>query len=154
MKTTVPQSLMIGETISNIFGTTFNPYNRLLSCGGSSGGEGALIALHGSPIGLGTDIGGSIRIPAAFNGLFGLKSSAGRFPLFNITKNRDGQESIRSIGGPIAHNPSDLAYFMRAILEQKPWNKDPDVLELPWREESYQNGKNGLKTFGIIYANG
>lgn len=65
-KTSVPHTLMSGETINNIIGFTTNPKNRNLSTGGSSGGEGALIALRGSPVGFGTDIGGSIRIPAAF----------------------------------------------------------------------------------------
>lgn len=94
-KTSVPHTLMTGETTNNIIGyvrpfpklsciqpdeyadsgnhQTWNPKNRNLSCGGSSGGEGALIALRGSPVGFGTDIGGSIRIPAAFNGLYGLR---------------------------------------------------------------------------------
>ena len=79
-KTSVPHSLMAGETVNNIIGYTTNPKNRNLSCGGSSGGEGALISLKGSPLGFGTDIGGSIRIPAAFNGLYGLRPSAGRMP--------------------------------------------------------------------------
>ncbi len=79
-KTSVPHTLMSGETNNNILGYTTNPKNRNLSCGGSSGGEGALIGLRGSPLGLGTDIGGSIRIPAAFNGLYGLRPSSGRLP--------------------------------------------------------------------------
>ena len=56
-KTSVPHSLMRGETINNIVGYTANPKNRHLACGGSSGGEGALIAAKGSPLGFGTDIG-------------------------------------------------------------------------------------------------
>ncbi len=79
-KTSVPHSLMSGETINNIVGYTTNPKNQNLSAGGSSGGEGALISLKGSPVGFGTDIGGSIRIPAAFCGLYGLRPSAGRMP--------------------------------------------------------------------------
>ena len=58
VKTSVPHTLMCGETINNIIGYTQNPKNRNLSSGGSSGGEGALIGLRGSPIGFGTDIGG------------------------------------------------------------------------------------------------
>lgn len=69
-KTSVPHTLMSGETVNNIIGYTWNPKNRNLSSGGSSGGEGALIGAGGSPVGFGTDIGGSIRIPAAFNGLY------------------------------------------------------------------------------------
>lgn len=49
-----------GETFNNVFGRTLNPYNRALTSGGSSGGEAALLALRGSPIGVGTDIGGSV----------------------------------------------------------------------------------------------
>lgn len=60
-KTSLPHTLMSMETWNNIVGFTYNPHNRLMSCGGSSGGEGALIAMRGSPIGIGTDIGGSIR---------------------------------------------------------------------------------------------
>lgn len=57
IKTSVPQTLMTIETVNNIIGRTANPYNRSLSCGGSSGGEGALIGMRGSVLGVGTDIG-------------------------------------------------------------------------------------------------
>lgn len=59
-KTSVPHTLMCGETVNNIIGYTWNPKNRNLSSGGSSGGEGALIGLRGSCAGFGTDIGMSI----------------------------------------------------------------------------------------------
>ncbi|KAF4337158.1 general amidase [Fusarium beomiforme] len=67
-KTSLPQTLLFGETKNNIIGQTLNPINQGLSCGGSSGGEAALMALGGSSIGVGTDIGGSLRIPAGFCG--------------------------------------------------------------------------------------
>jgi amidase len=73
VRTNVPQTLMWPEAFNNIFGRTTNPYNRTLTPGGSSGGEGALIALKGSPLGVGSDIGGSVRIPAGFCGLYALK---------------------------------------------------------------------------------
>lgn len=57
VKTSVPQSLMVCETVNNIYGRTTNPRNKNWSCGGSSGGEGAIVALRGSVIGVGTDIG-------------------------------------------------------------------------------------------------
>lgn len=57
IKTSVPQTLMVGETFNNIIGQTVNPRNRNLSSGGSSGGEGALIGMRGSILGVGTDIG-------------------------------------------------------------------------------------------------
>ena len=59
-KTSVPHTLMAGETMNNIIEYTWNPKNRLLACGGSSGGEGALLGLKGSPVGMGTDIGGLV----------------------------------------------------------------------------------------------
>lgn len=62
-KTSVPHTLMSGETVNNIIGYTQNPKNRNLTAGGSSGGEGALIGLKGSPVGFGTDIGESIPEP-------------------------------------------------------------------------------------------
>jgi amidase len=60
-KTSLPHTVMAMETWNNIVGYTLNPFNRLMSCGGSSGGEGALIGMRGSPGGWGTDIGGSVR---------------------------------------------------------------------------------------------
>lgn len=65
VKTTQPQSIMQLETDSHIYGRTCNAFNRTCTSGGSSGGEGALVAMKGSTMGVGTDIGGSIRNPAA-----------------------------------------------------------------------------------------
>lgn len=75
VKTTTPTAMMMMETVSHVWGETKNPYHTGTSSGGSSGGEGALLAMRGSPLGVGTDIGGSIRIPSAFNNLYGLKPS-------------------------------------------------------------------------------
>jgi amidase len=73
VKTTTPTAMMMMETISNVWGETNGAYHSGTSPGGSSGGEGALLAMRGSPLGIGTDIGGSVRIPSAFNYLYGLK---------------------------------------------------------------------------------
>lgn len=73
VKTTTPTAMMMMETINNVWGETNGAYHSGTSCGGSSGGEGALLAMRASPLGVGTDIGGSIRIPSAFNYLYGLK---------------------------------------------------------------------------------
>ena len=64
-RTTVPQTMMHLETDSNLYGVTVSPYNSDLSAGGSSGGEGALVGLRGSCLGIGTDIGGVCLMPAA-----------------------------------------------------------------------------------------
>lgn len=137
-KTSVPMTLMAGETANNIIQYTWNPKNRLLSCGGSSGGEGALIALKGSPGGFGTDIGGSIRIPAAFNGLYGIRPSSGRIPYEGAANSMDGQNTILSVIGPIAATAGSLKLLFKAVLSQQPWYHDPLVVELPWRDEIEQ----------------
>jgi amidase len=86
MKTNVPVAMMMMETNNNVWGETRNPIHTGLSPGGSSGGEGALIAMRGSPLGVGTDIGSSIRIPSAWSQLYGLKPSFGRFPSWEVSR--------------------------------------------------------------------
>ena len=155
-KTSVPHTLLAGETMNNIIGYTFNPKNRMLSAGGSSGGEGALIALKSSPLGVGTDIGGSIRIPAAFNGLFGLKASNGRFPYQGVANSMDGQNSLVSVLGPMAHSVADLELFVKIVLATEPWLYDPLVCNIPWRGEAADQviAPDSTLTFGILRSDG
>ena len=134
-KTSVPHTLMTGETVNNIMGYAWNPKNRHLSAGGSSGGEGALIGFRGSPLGFGTDIGGSIRIPAAVNGLYGIRPSCGRMPYEGMANSMDGQNTILSVVGPLATSTESLKLVVRSILSREPWLHDPLVHEIPWREE-------------------
>lgn len=159
-KTSVPNTLMCGETVNNIIGYTWNPANRNLSCGGSSGGEGALIALKGSPVGFGTDIGGSIRIPAAFNGLYGLRPSSGRLPYEGMANSFDGQNTVLSVVGPLATTVGALQLMTKAVLSKQPWLHDPLVAELPWRPEAeqtvldaFQRAESGL-SFGFLPHDG
>lgn len=70
--------MMLNESVNDIFGKAMNPLNIERSAGGSSGGEGGMVALGASVIGIGTDIGGSVRIPALFTGLVGFKSTDSR----------------------------------------------------------------------------
>lgn len=157
-KTSVPHSLMSGETVNNIIGYTTNPKNRNLSSGGSSGGEGALIGLRGSPAGFGTDIGGSIRIPAAFNGLYGLRPSAGRMPYEGMANSMDGQNSVLSVVGPLSHSVGSLKLLVKSLLSQQPWLHDPLCLEVPWRDEHEKQIQEFIGTsklaFGIMRHDG
>lgn len=158
-KTSVPATLMCPQTANNIIDYTWNPKNRLLSSGGSSGGEGALIILRGSAGGFGTDIGGSVRVPAAFNGLYGIRPSAGRIPYEGVANSMDGQNSIASVVGPLATTIGGLKLLFKSVLSQKPWLHDPLAIELPWRDDAEQEvldlikssaaGKN-LLSFGIM----
>ncbi|OJJ02481.1 hypothetical protein ASPVEDRAFT_62508 [Aspergillus versicolor CBS 583.65] len=158
VKTSVPQALMVGETINNVFGRTTNPRNKNLSCGGSSGGEGAILALRGSVLGVGTDIGGSIRIPAAFNLLYGLRPSHGRIPYANMANSMEGQETIHSVCGPLAHSVADMRLFVTSVLSQEPWLHDSKVIPMPWRQSEEDTikikiGSGGL-TLGYYFCDG
>lgn len=161
-KTSVPHTLMSGETVNNIIGYTWNPKNRYLTSGGSSGGEGALIGLKGSPGGFGTDIGGSIRIPAAFNGLYGIRPTSGRLPYEGMANSMDGQNSILSVVGPLATTARSVKLLIKAILSQEPWLHDPLVIELPWRDAQEQaifdmvksTSSSGRLSFGVMKSDG
>jgi len=136
VRTTQPQILMHLETSSNLHGVTVNPHNRQLTSGGSSGGEGALLGLRASPLGLGSDIGGSIRSPAANNGLYGLRTTSTRLPLAGVRAPMLGAEHILPVLGPLSTSLAGCALFMKAILDQKPWLTDPSLTPLPWRSPS------------------
>ena len=69
----LPQAALSVHSVNKIWGRAKNPYDQERSCGGSSGGDAGLVASRCVPLGIGTDIGGSIRIPAAFNGIVGFK---------------------------------------------------------------------------------
>ncbi|KAI1739784.1 amidase [Xylaria scruposa] len=136
VKTNVPTAMMIAETVNNAFGRTVNPLNRRLTSGGSSGGETALITFKGSPLGVGTDIGGSLRIPAACTGMFTLRPSFGRFPTLGCRSGLPGQEAVQSVNGPLTRTMADLEYYCKAVVDSEPWHGDPRCLPIPWRTVS------------------
>lgn len=138
-KTNVPQTLMSGECNNFVFGRTSTPYNIQLSAGGSSGGEGSLIALGGSPLGVGSDIAGSIRTPANFNGIYGLCPSPFRFPEHSA-ENTDGNVVIQAVAGPMARGVDGLEVYTRTLLGLRPWEWDFSSARIPWREDDYQEG--------------
>ncbi|PHH91282.1 hypothetical protein CDD83_1092 [Cordyceps sp. RAO-2017] len=141
-KTNNPQCMVVLETVSNIYGRTVNPWNTKLGAGGSSGGEGALVAQHGSALGVASDMEGSIRVPAAFNGVYGFKPSVGRVPLFGLECTMVGFESIMAVAGPIGRSVDDLELFFQVVSDAKPWLTEP-LLATPWtsQTESMQSSK-------------
>lgn len=157
VKTSVPQTLISGETFNNFIGYTNNPKNRQLAAGGSSGGEGALIALKGSPVGFGTDIAGSVRMPASANGIYGLKPSTFRIPYEGMATSMDGQTTVPSAVGPLATSARGIRLVMRSLLATKPWLHDPLVVQLPYRddvEEQTRELAKGQLVFGIMAHDG
>ena len=122
------------ETSSNLYGETVNPYNRALTSGGSSGGEGALLALGGSCLGIGTDVGGSIRSPSANNGVYGFRPTTFRLPTEGWLDTIASVEPITSVIGPMSTSLTGLKTFMRVALGAKPWMREPSLVPFPWRE--------------------
>lgn len=134
-KTNVPATLMMGESVNNVFGRTLNPRNRDLTTGGSSGGESALVTFRGSFLGVGTDIGGSIRHPCSYTGLYGLRPSHGRISYQNVANTYLGQHAVRSCAGPMCRSVEDVKLFMKAVVDQESWKLDPQIVPVPWRSE-------------------
>jgi len=131
-KTNLPDLLFSFESDNLIFGQTKNPYNVERTCGGSSGGEAALIACCGSPMGLGSDAAGSVRLPAAFCGVSGIKPTSGRLARTGHFPPAGGWiESLWQIG-PLARSVADLAAMMRALAG--PDARDRTASTLPWSD--------------------
>jgi len=133
-KTTMPQSGMALETVSNLWGRTTNPYNRNLGAGGSSGGDSVLVAMRGSPIAPSTDMGGSIRVPAAFNGLYGIRPTSDRIPKGGMQSTNGGNLTIKLSCGPVCHSLQDLELFTRVINSHPNHKYDVTSVPVPWRE--------------------
>uniref|UniRef100_A0A8C0HND9 Fatty-acid amide hydrolase 1 n=1 Tax=Buteo japonicus TaxID=224669 RepID=A0A8C0HND9_9AVES len=141
--TNVPQSLFNYDCSNPIFGQTLNPLNHQKSPGGSSGGEGALIAGGGSILGIGSDVGGSIRLPSSFCGLCGLKPTRGGpvfwcTPLLNVDV-CSCPTSVPWVLGPMARDVDSLALCMKALLCQEMFQLDPTVPPIPFDEEVYSS---------------
>jgi Asp-tRNA(Asn)/Glu-tRNA(Gln) amidotransferase A subunit family amidase len=132
-RTTIPQTMMHLETDSNLYGVTTNPHNSNLTSGGSSGGEGAIISLRGSCLGIGSDVGGSIRSPAANCGIFGLKPTAFRLPTDGWGYMMAGADSVETVLGPMSTSLQGLKVFMKTIIDSEPWIEEPALIPMPWR---------------------
>lgn len=130
-KTNVPQLLLVQESDNAVFGTTRNPFHTGRSPGGSSGGEGAALASGQSPLGIGSDIGGSIRIPAHFCGVCGLKPTLHRWSVRGMRGGLPGQEVVQAQSGPLARTVRDLTLVMTALEPQRQNREDPAVPPLP-----------------------
>ena len=148
--------LMAYESENPIYGRVLNPHNLARVAGGSSGGEGALIAAGCSPWGIGSDVGGSIRIPASFNGIFGFKPSQTRFEwnknspaIHCFFNNHLHQDYIKPVAGPLAKSVKDLKTIMEIIADPS-INQDINhsLPPLTWRKEVTKVQPNQKFKFG------
>ena len=131
-KTNTPELTLSFETDNLVYGRTNNPYDVSRTPGGSSGGAGAVIAAGGSPLDLGTDTGGSIRVPSAFCGIAGLKPTSGRVPRTGhiVPWGLGGMDSLTTIG-PMARRVEDLRLVLPIIAG--PDGIDPFIHPVPLR---------------------
>lgn len=121
------------ESNNPIYGRTQNPWNLRHTAGGSSGGEGATQAFGGSAFGLGSDIGGSVRIPAAFNGVFGHKPTGGLVPLTGHHPGASERGPVLCIG-PLGRSAEDLHVVLKVIAG--PDGEDHSCLDYPLGDPS------------------
>ena len=110
-KTNVPEFAAGSHTFNPVFGTTRNPHDVTRSAGGSSGGAAAALASGMVPLADGSDMGGSLRNPASFCGVVGLRPSLGRVPTWPAMN----QWESTSVGGPLARNVGDLALLLSVL---------------------------------------
>ncbi|KAL7953730.1 amidase signature domain-containing protein [Trichoderma compactum] len=131
-KTNMPQGIMHLDTSSS-WGRTLNPHNTRLSSGGSTGGEAALIAMRGSVLGMGSDIAGGVRSPAAFCGIYGFKPTSCVVPRKGrMAGGAIAELNILTSAGPLCSSLRDMDHFMSVLLDPKPYLVDPSLVPIPW----------------------
>lgn len=128
--TNVPEMAMWMETYNKVYGRTKNPYDLSRHPGGSSGGEAAIIGAGGAPFGLGSDIGGSIRMPAFFCGIYGHKPTGGLVPMTGHYPRGKGRVERYSVGGPMCRRAKDLMPLLRLIAGPDGKDFDTEHMEI------------------------
>lgn len=161
VKTNLPTTLLSFESSNDVWGRTLNPHNVRYSPGGSTGGESALLAYGGSRIGIGSDVAGSVRVPAHFSGCYSLRCSTGRWPKMGMNTSMPGQEGIPSVFSPMARTLDDLVYFTRSFIGMKPWLWDHSVHPIEWRNDVEKEVKDTkvlkvgvMRTDGVCKVHG
>jgi amidase len=131
-RTNLPDLLFAFETDNLIYGRTNNPYDASRTCGGSSGGEAALIAAGGSPFGLGSDAAGSVRLPAHYCGISAIKPTSGRLSRAGHVPPPAGWLEMVWQIGPMARRVEDLCAMMPILLGRD--HRDRTVIPMPYTD--------------------
>lgn len=116
-KTNLPQLMIWHESDNPVYGRTNNPWDLGRTSGGSTGGEAAIIAARGSPLGLGNDLGGSIRVPCHFCGIHGFKPTSLRLPRIGAVSTLRGFDAIVTQPGPMARHVEDLWLALQVLAD-------------------------------------
>eukprot|EP00347_Sterkiella_histriomuscorum_P018941 403343571 len=139
----VPQLAYSLHSENHVWGTAKNPFQNNRSCGGSSGGDGGLVGSKCVPFALGSDIGGSIRIPALFNGVYGFKPTNWRVTTKGhrcaLDNNFTQFTQIHATIGPLGRSVNDLKLSMEVLLNPRVNRYDPFQAPTVFRQELYQN---------------
>ena len=145
-RSNIPQYVFVGHTENEIFGRAKNPYDEIRTSGGSSGGEGTLVSSKCSPFGLGSDIGGSIRAPAATCGVVGFKGTPQRGSIAGAMMPIEGFSShmnpIKCALGPICKTVKDVKTFCEIAYSNRVYNLDTSVPPVPFNQQKYDSMRN------------
>ncbi|KAF8270691.1 amidase signature domain-containing protein [Lactarius quietus] len=133
-KTNVPQTLLAFESSNPLWGRTLSPWSAAHSPGGSSGGEGVLLAVDGAALGVGSDVGGSIRIPSGYCGIYGLKPGHGRVSYDGSKGPNPGFEAVNAVAGPMGRSVADLERMSRVLFGKGGNGQDIFPAPVPYRD--------------------
>jgi fatty acid amide hydrolase len=133
-KCNLPQFMLSVECDNPVYGRSNNPWDLGRAPGGSSGGDAAIVAAGGAAIGLGGDIGGSLRNPAHVCGIHTLKATSRRMPGVGSYDPNDRQEAMPAVAGPLARSVPDLVLAMEVLAAPGLEQIDPYVPPVPWRD--------------------
>ncbi|GAA5825521.1 hypothetical protein JCM11251_000271 [Rhodosporidiobolus azoricus] len=135
VKTNVPQTMLSFECSNPLFGATRNPYDPSRTPGGSSGGEAALLASDGSPLGVGSDVGGSLRIPCHYSGCYALKPCSGRISSQGCRSSNPGSDVIQTSLGGMGRSVEDVELINAVLCDAAPELSGTDgVVPMGWRQ--------------------
>ena len=155
----VSQIMMLPESDNNVWGRSLNPWDLSRTPGGSSGGDGALVAMKCVPLAIGSDIGGSIRIPAIFCGIVGFKPTSNRLSMKGCMKPRKNDRfglaiTLPVVCGPMARTVDDCVLFMKAACTNEMFENDTQIVPLHFRDEIYRSPSVTKLKLGYFMSDG